>query len=206
MKRIVHHLNFVQKLWIYPVYVILRLWYMTLKVVMDEATQQIMASRTEKPCVFYFWHHNLFAAPILRKLRGERPMYGLMSASKDGAWLESLVKMFRVDAIRGSSTWRGALALRELGQYKENCDIIITPDGPKGPRCVMKPGSVKWVCQKDFSIIALKFEIQKAWKLKSWDQFHIPQPFSKIIVTAKLFTLDQNEDFSAFIDELQKAL
>lgn len=206
MKRRVHHLNFLQKLWIYPVYLLLRLWYSTLKVVMDEQSQQVMNQRPKQTCVFYFWHHNLFAAPILRKLRRERPMYGLMSASKDGAWLESLVKLFHVEAVRGSSTWRGALALKELDQYQQACDIIITPDGPKGPRCVMKPGSVKWAMQKEFNIIALKFEMQKAWKLKSWDQFHLPKPFSKITVTANMFIINQNKERSILINVLQKAL
>lgn len=195
-----------QRLWIYPVYLVLRFWYMTLRVVMDEESQQVLNSRTKRPCVFYFWHHNLFAAPILRRLRDNRPMYGLMSASKDGAWLESLVKLFQVEAVRGSSTWRGALALKELEHCKQDCDIIITPDGPKGPRCVMKPGSVKWICKKEFNIITLKFEMQKVWKLNSWDQFHLPKPFSKIIVTAKLFTIDQSEEIASFVDRLQESL
>lgn len=173
---------------------------------MDEKSQQVVNDRSEQPCVFYFWHHNLFAAPILRKLRGRRPMYGLMSASKDGAWLESLVSLFQVEAIRGSSTWRGASALKELEQYKQDCDIIITPDGPKGPRCLMKPGSVRWVYQKGFNIVALNFEMQKVWKLNSWDQFHLPKPFSKIIVTARMFTPNQREKIASFIDTLQGAL
>ena len=206
MKRQVHHLSFIQKLWIYPIYVVLRLWYMTLRIVMDENSRRVMESRTRVPCVFYFWHHNLFVAPILRKMRGERPMYGLMSASKDGAWLESLVKMFQVKAVRGSSTWRGALALKELDPCDQNCDIIITPDGPKGPCCVMKPGSVKWVCQKEFNVIALSFKMQNAWKLKSWDHFHLPKPFSKIKVTAKMFTTKQNEETVFLINILQKFL
>ena len=206
MKRIVHHLSFLQKLCVLPVYGILRLWYMTLKITLDEDSQRIMATRTDKSCVFYFWHHNLFVAPLLRKMRGNRPMYGLMSASKDGAWLESLVKMFHVNAIRGSSTWRGSLALKELEQYKQNCDIIITPDGPKGPRCVIKTGSVKWACQRNFNIISLKFEMKNAWKLKSWDRFHLPKPFSKIIVKANVFHPCQNEEISSLQDRIQKVL
>ncbi len=179
---------------------------MSLKIVLDEDSRKVMATYTKKPCVFYFWHHNLFVAPILRKMRGQRAMYGLMSASKDGAWLEFLVKMFHVQAVRGSSTWRGSSALKELEDCRQNCDIIITPDGPKGPRCVMKPGSVKWVCQHKFNIITLSFDMQSAWKLKSWDQFHLPKPFSKIIVKAGMFSVDSNEEMFALINTLQQNL
>ena len=72
-----------------------------------------------------------------------------------GAWLETLVKWFHVEAIRGSSSWRGAKALQELETHQNTrCDIIITPDGPKGPRCQCKPGSLHWTAAHHFDVIA----------------------------------------------------
>lgn len=189
--RQVYHLNFIKRLCVIPVYGLLRLWYLTLRIKMDEATQNLFRSNESVPQVFYFWHHNLFVAPMLRKLRKHRPMYGLMSASKDGAWLEALVKWFKVMAIRGSSSWRGSMALHELEQRKcDICDIIITPDGPKGPCCVCKPGSVKWALEHRYRIASVHFSMHRFWCLKSWDHFKIPMPFSSITIAAESLPSD----------------
>lgn len=186
MKRIVHHLGFCQQLAVIPVYLLLRLWYATLRIHLDTSSKNCMASEGTRPCVFYFWHQNLFVAPVLRKLREHRRMFGLMSASKDGAWLETLVKWFKVEAIRGSSSWRGAKALQELEAHQNTrCDIIITPDGPKGPRCQCKPGSLHWTASHNFDVIALNFKMHRFWQLNSWDGFKIPLPFSKISIQAR---------------------
>jgi lysophospholipid acyltransferase (LPLAT)-like uncharacterized protein len=152
---------------------------------LNDVTRTILQSNLQEPHVYYFWHCNLCAAPMLRPLHKGRPMYGLMSASRDGAWLEALVKWFKVDAIRGSSTWRGDFALKELDQRKHAvCDIVITPDGPKGPRCQCKVGSLKWAWTHRYPVIALHFEMPHAWQLRSWDRFRIPKPFSTIHVKA----------------------
>lgn len=183
MNRVVHHLSFPQKILVAIVYGVLRIWYASLRIKLDPASQKIMASDTLRPRLFYFWHQNLFVAPILRKLRKHRRMFGLMSASRDGAWLENLVKWFKVEAIRGSSSWRGAKALQELDAHRESpCDIIITPDGPKGPRCQCKPGSLHWAASHQLEVVAIQFKMHHFWQLNSWDGFKLPMPFSKISI------------------------
>ena len=185
MKRIVHHLNFLQRLLLLPLYLLLKLWYATLRIKMDAVSQAIMRSNPQNTCVLYFWHQNLFMAPMLRRIRKNRTMYGLMSASKDGAWLEALVKLFRVSSVRGSSSWRGAFALRELEEIQRIpfSDIIITPDGPRGPCRKCKPGSLRWAIANKLEVISLKFEAHRTWQLNSWDHFKIPKPFSTIHIT-----------------------
>ena len=187
-EEIVHRLGFFKKSLTFVPYGLLKLWYATLRLRMDAPTKAVLSEFPKNPCVIYFWHQNLFVAPMLRRLRKNRPMYGLVSASKDGAWLEALVHWFDVKSIRGSSTRRGRTALLELEQVAhENCDIIITPDGPKGPPCVIKEGSLRWVCERNFTVIVLRLEISDAWKLNSWDGFRIPKPFSTVYLTATMF-------------------
>ena len=202
MKRIVHHLGFFQKLCVFLIYLLLRIWYATLRVRIDKASSKVMALNSTRPCVFYFWHQNLFVAPLLRKLRKHRRMFGLMSASKDGAWLESLVKWFQVEAIRGSSSWRGAKALQELEIHQNTrCDIIITPDGPKGPPFQCKPGSLHWTATHHFDVIALNFKMRRFWQLNSWDGFKIPIPFSKISIQVHNILYNSTEDLNNFLQE-----
>ena len=187
-EEMVHHLGFFKRSLTLVLYALLKLWYATLHLRMDAPTKAILSEFPKKPCVIYFWHHNLFVAPMLRRLRENRPMYGLISASKDGAWLEALAHWFDVKSIRGSSTRRGRTALLELEQVAhENCDIIITPDGPKGPPCVFKEGSLRWVCGRNFTVITLHLELSDAWKINSWDGFLIPKPFSTVCLTATMF-------------------
>ena len=187
-EEIVHRLGFFKKSLAWLVYVLLRLWYTTLRLRMDTATKAVLSTSLSNPCVIYFWHRNLFVAPMLRQLRKKRVMYGLISASKDGAWLDALTRWFDVCGIRGSSTRRGHTALLELEQRAhKNCDVIITPDGPKGPPCICKEGSLRWACQRKFTVIALHLEMSDAWHLRSWDEFRIPKPFSAIRVAAMMF-------------------
>ena len=187
-EEIVHHLGFLKRSLTLVPYALLKLWYAALRLRMDAPTKAVLSECPKNPCVIYFWHHNLFVAPMLRQLRKNRPMYGLISASKDGAWLEALARRFDVKSIRGSSNRRGRTALLELEQVAhENCDIIITPDGPKGPPCVFKEGSLRWACERNFTVIALRLEISDAWNLNSWDGFRIPKLFSTIRLTATMF-------------------
>ena len=184
----VHRLGFLKRSLTWMVYVILKLWYTTLHLRTDAMTRALLSSFPENPCVIYFWHRNLFIAPMLRSLRRNRPMYGLISASRDGAWLDALVRWFNVKGIRGSSTRRGQTALRELDEHMhEKCDIIITPDGPKGPPCVLKEGSLRWACERNFTVMTFHFEMSDAWQLNSWDGFLIPKPFSTLTLTATMF-------------------
>lgn len=204
LKRKVHHLNFFKRLLLIPIYGLLKLWYITLHLKMDAETKALLFNEKQKTCVFYFWHDALFAAPLLRKFRRKRPIYGLMSASKDGAWLEALVQWFKVKAIRGSSTWRGSIALKELEIYTSiPCDIIITPDGPKGPRHMCKPGSLKWAFENNFYIICLQIKTQKTWILSSWDKFRIPIPFSSLIVKAQHIPFNSNMTLEDLIQIVQ---
>lgn len=180
---------------------------MTLRLKMDETTKHLLLNKNQKTCVFYFWHDALFMAPLLRKFRGKRSMYGLMSASKDGAWLEALVRWFKVKAIRGSSTWRGSIALKELEMNAhKTCDIVITPDGPKGPRHRCKYGSLKWALETDLCIICLQINTSKAWALSSWDHFRLPLPFTSLSVKAHQIIRDSSTSLNCLIEKVQANL
>ena len=206
-KRRVHHLNIWKQLLLIPIYCILRIWYATLRLKMDEETQRLLLSKNQPTCVFYFWHDALFMAPLLRKFRGKRPMYGLMSASKDGAWLEALVRWFHVKAIRRSSTWRGSVALKELEMSAhKTCDIVITPDGPKGPRHCCKHGSLKWAFENHFSVICLQINTPHAWTLSSWDRFRLPIPFSCLSVKAQQIVKNSSTSLEQFTEKIQANL
>jgi lysophospholipid acyltransferase (LPLAT)-like uncharacterized protein len=108
-------------------------------------------------------------------------LYGLVSASKDGAWLAAFYRMIGLLPVRGSSSNFGREAARTLiEKMREGNDIGITPDGPRGPMYVVEPGVVVVTRRLGAPMVLLGIEFTRAWRLKSWDRLYIPWPFSRI--------------------------
>jgi lysophospholipid acyltransferase (LPLAT)-like uncharacterized protein len=103
-----------------------------------ENIEALNASR--KPYVYLFWHSNMIT---LIASRCSRPVYMLSSRHRDGELMVQAARRFGIDAVRGSST-RGATAgLRQLIRVAQNgASLALTPDGPKGPARIAKPGAV----------------------------------------------------------------
>ncbi len=135
----------------------------------------------------------------------------LTSASKDGAVLASAVKVFKVGAVHGSSSRRGAAAIVALRRAaKAGKDLVFTPDGPRGPRYQLQPGVVKIAQTTGLLIVPMHIEYLSCWTLKTWDRFRIPKPFSKVrIALREPITVPRELDAEGFEKErlrLEKSL
>jgi len=161
----------------------MRLWGRTLRFHWGADVQAVMDGDHAASMVI-LWHNRLFAAPIfyLRYFRQHR-LATLISASKDGAWLAGFLNQLGMHPVRGSRYKRSTQAVRDLiSAQKDGFDIGITPDGSRGPIYDMKAGAVTVAMKTSAPIILLSFNYSNAWRLKSWDRFLIPYPFSKIEV------------------------
>ena len=109
-------------------------------------------------------------------------MCGLVSSSRDGAWLAALFGFFGVKCARGSTTRHGARAMVEMIRImrNENSSVFITPDGPQGPRYKAKSGALAVARGAESRIMLLKLTPRRYFSLKTWDKFMIPLPFSTI--------------------------
>jgi len=130
------------------------------------------------------WHGRLAArviALLARLLASSlRRLAALVSASRDGGLLARVLELFDVVGIRGSSSRRGAPALRELvSAASRGCDLAVTPDGPRGPRYEPQAGVISLAQITQLPIVPVSFRL--CWKrtLRSWDRFQIPIPFSR---------------------------
>jgi lysophospholipid acyltransferase (LPLAT)-like uncharacterized protein len=133
--------------------------------------------------MLFVWHNRLFVIPWLhRRYRPGRVLYGLVSASRDGAWLAELLECFGIRSVRGSSSWRGGQALRELcHRLKDSrADLGITPDGPRGPRYRFKEGGILLAKTRKLPVLFVGVHFTRYWRLKSWDRFRLPKPFSTV--------------------------
>lgn len=145
------------------------------------------------PAVMIIWHNRLLAgtAFYLRHLQ-ERRLATLISASKDGAWLSGFVEKLGVRTVRGSRFNRGAQAVRDMiTASNEGFDIGVTPDGSRGPLYDMKPGALRVALKTGAPIILLSLNHTSAWRLKTWDRFYIPHPFSKVEARMDVVSLDE---------------
>jgi lysophospholipid acyltransferase (LPLAT)-like uncharacterized protein len=144
--------------------------------------------KIDEPVAFVLWHNRLFlVSEIFQRYRQKRPVYGLVSASKDGAWLDAFFSLVGISSVRGSSSRFGREAVTVMvSVMKSGNDIGITPDGPRGPRYDFKAGGLIVARRAHAPILLLGGEFQSAWQFKSWDGFYLPKPFSRVRVHCEL--------------------
>ena len=111
----------------------------------------------------------------------ERDWAVLVSPSADGDISERMLHAFGYRVIRGSSSRGGARALRTmLDELERGSVIVLTPDGPRGPRHAMNPG-LAWMSRATgFPVVPTGLVTNRAWRLSSWDAFTIPRPFARV--------------------------
>ena len=143
-----------------------------------------------EPCVVLFWHGNLsfmsfaylkfWTKDFSKKRKGKV----IISDHKDGEIIARVISFFGIGAIRGSSSKGAVKALAQsFRELKGGTDVIITPDGPRGPYHSVADGAVVISQKQNAPIQILNYEASKFWQLKSWDKMIIPKPFSTINYT-----------------------
>jgi len=160
---------------------LLRIWGRTLRFEGDAATFERLA-KSDEPVALVLWHNRLFvSAEYFRRFRTRRPVAGLVSASQDGAWLAAFYRMVGIEPVRGSSSNRGREAAKALiAKMRAGYDLGITPDGPRGPLYGVGPGVLVVTRRVGAPLVLLGIEYTRAWRLRSWDRFHVPWPFSRV--------------------------
>jgi lysophospholipid acyltransferase (LPLAT)-like uncharacterized protein len=166
---------------------IARALFLTIRLrVKDEAG--LLAKSPDFPLIVTFWHNRILAITVAHmrfypRLR-RKGVAVLTSPSKDGEILAQLMACFRMGAIRGSSSRRGARAMMECADWlKSGADLAVTPDGPRGPRYTLGPGLILLAQTTGARILPMHVRFSNAATIKSWDGFRIPLPFSRLDVT-----------------------
>jgi len=157
--------------------------------------------------IFAFWHCKLLMMGIgLKGCNG----YTLISSHRDGGFIADTLALQGFKSIRGSSTRRGARALIQMIQKSktESCDFGITPDGPKGPREIVKPGIILLAKKTGVKIYPVVWATSRYWKIKSsWDHFYIPQPFSRgIFIFGDPLSIGADEQPDEALIRIQSAM
>jgi hypothetical protein len=133
-----------------------------------------------RPFVFLLWHDALL--PLLWHHRQEGVVI-LVSEARDGRYLAEYARHLGYGMVTGSSTRGGVRAL--LGAVKalrSGTPVAVTPDGPQGPRRVMKPGALAAAQRAGVPVLPIHAGAERAWRLRSWDRFMIPKPLSRLMI------------------------
>ena len=161
----------------------LQLWGRTLRYEIDDRAGIVGRPVTEN-YIGALWHNRLLVFPlILRRFFPQRHGAALISASRDGDLLADAVQRFGYDVVRGSSSRLGASAILQLTQVlAAGGDVVITPDGPRGPAYELGPGIIFLAQKSGAAVLPMNLEYSRCWRLGSWDRFIVPRPFAKVRV------------------------
>ena len=135
------------------------------------------------------WHNNCFAGILSH---AKHKICLMVSRSFDGEFVAYLAKKIGMSSVRGSSSRGGKEALGALvDEVNSGWSAAITVDGPRGPFKEVKSGIIALASKTSIPIQPVCCVGESQWILhKSWDQFRIPKPFSRVaVVYGKPFQL-----------------
>lgn len=132
-----------------------------------------------KAVIFLVWHGRIFIVPYFFRKRGIMP---LISPSQDGEIPAQIMSRWGYKNIRGSSSHAVIKVWNRMkNELKKGGEVIIVPDGPRGPDREMKLGGIKLAQETGAVLVPFTFSTSRKNFLKSWDKFLIFYPFSKVI-------------------------
>jgi len=152
----------------------------------------------DEQCIAVTWHGELFISPqVYKKLRKTQNTSAIISQHFNGELIARVLGFLDILALRGSSK-KGAksVLINAIKAIRDGRTIMITPDGPRGPRYSMSDGAVALALRSKLPIMVVNYIPSSYWQLGSWDKFLIPIPFSKLEIyhqVIKLENMDKNE-------------
>ena len=144
--------------------------------------------------IFAFWHECLPLMPALWTLAVQRRaeagaprgrMHVLVSRNRDGRMIGQVMRGFDVDLVHGSSAKRGeqkggSASLRALLAVLAAGDqVVITPDGPRGPCRVVAPGVAQLAALAGVPVVPCAARLTRRRRLHTWDRMILPLPWGR---------------------------
>ncbi|HKA30318.1 MAG TPA: DUF374 domain-containing protein [Candidatus Binatia bacterium] len=160
----------------------LRLVYLTLRVQLVDPHDVMGAHGRGDRVVWATWHDGIVLLPLMvvRVSRALRPRVAL-SWHRDAEIAAQAVRRFGVAVTRGSAArgWVGAVrGLLEANARGE--DLVVVPDGPRGPRHEAKEGVVQLARATRLPVVAIGIAAAPSRRLRSWDRLQVPKPFARV--------------------------
>ena len=167
--------------WVASLYLRLVLSTVRWEVSVPSPTQRLISEN--RPLILCFWHGRLMM--MRAGLPRHRIVHALMSEHRDGLLISRALRNFGVHTVASARRRGGQSALRTMVRLLADGNlVIITPDGPRGPRMRAKAGAIKLAQLSGAPLIPASGAVKRRILLGTWDRFCLVLPFSQGIVLA----------------------
>ena len=159
-----------------------------------------------KTVIIAIWHGKVL--PVFMDLASYN-YYALAGMHKDAELISQIGAQVGWKLLRGSSSDRGKEVFKEMITVlsKPGEVIAMTPDGPKGPAKIPKPGVIRAAQKTGAIVIPAIGQAKSRWGFTNWDTFYISKPFSKIVLCyGNPLRFNASGDFQECVDTLKQAL
>jgi lysophospholipid acyltransferase (LPLAT)-like uncharacterized protein len=155
---------------------LIRLWVGTVRYRYRALDPRVEPSQLRERYIFAFWHENML---LLAYHYGRPDVWVLISQHADGQLIAEICRHLGFSVIRGSTTRGGSEAVRQMFRTAREAHLVITPDGPRGPRRQVQMGLVYLAARTGLPIVPIGIGYRHPWRMRSWDRFALPRPFSR---------------------------
>jgi lysophospholipid acyltransferase (LPLAT)-like uncharacterized protein len=165
----------------------------------------------DRAAVVAFWHERLPLMPQLWRLarRAGAPMalHVMVSRHRDGRLIGAVMRRFGVGLVFGSSSKGGPGSLRASARLLAGGDhIVITPDGPRGPRRAAAPGVAQLAALAGACVLPTAAQTTRRVTLNSWDRMVVPLPFGRGVIVCGAPIAVPREGWQAALPAIEAAL
>jgi lysophospholipid acyltransferase (LPLAT)-like uncharacterized protein len=129
--------------------------------------------------IHLMWHRKIFIVPYFFRKRNIMP---LVSPSRDGEIAARIMDGWGYKLLRGSGThyMKGAW-LEMIKELEAGGEVLIVPDGPRGPDRKLKLGCIKLAAQTGAALLPFSFSTDWKKYLRSWDRMLMFYPLSRVV-------------------------
>ncbi len=130
--------------------------------------------------LYCVWHDSMVIPAFAGK---HQEAAALTSRHADGSFVSQVLRWVGMSTVRGSTNHIGPGTIRQLLQTAEDKHIVITPDGPRGPRRQMSMGIAFLASRTGLAVVPTACSCVRCWRIPgSWTDLVIPKPFTKVFL------------------------
>lgn len=163
--------------------------YATSSMIVPKTKSNVKMSRKrDEQFIWALWHRHFGLPCFFNTYHARRTC--MASRSRDGELLAQVMARLDTHCVRGSSSVLdgrdkgGAAAVRQMVRVakKGEHQLVITPDGPKGPPQKVKMGVITLASLTGYPICPVAFAASRFFTIPTWDKTILPLPFGRIAV------------------------
>ncbi|HQT61557.1 MAG TPA: DUF374 domain-containing protein [Acidiphilium sp.] len=160
------------------------------------------------PVIVACWHECLPSMPAamraLRRPADAPTIHMLASRHRDGQLVVNALRRFGLEAISASSSRGGAAGMLELARLvRAGHPVVITPDGPRGPRRRAAAGVAQLAALTGAAVVCAGAATSRAIGLDSWDSMRLPLPFGRGALVAAAPIAVPRDDWATALPQIE---